>query len=91
MVRADQPFMAAYSGKESCSDCGAPATEYLGRRLPGKNHYYGCKGCSDSRLGRKSSETKIPEPEPTPQPTRVDTFKQGHDAVKYTQASLFDD
>lgn len=86
--------MAAYDGKygpQPCYDCNAQASQYLGRRAKGpsgRTHLFVCNDCASVRLGRPMKPAEV---EVAPKPTRVDTFKQGHDEPKYTQASLFDE
>ena len=86
--------MVAYDGRygpQSCYDCGAQATQDLGRRIKrqsGRAVYFGCDDCASARLGRGLKPKEVESP---PTPTRNDRFMQGHDEPKYTQGSLFDE
>jgi hypothetical protein len=86
--------MATYDGKygpQACHDCGAQATEYLGRRArteSGRTHMFTCKGCGDARLGRPE---KPAQSNTTPFEARTANFTHGHKEPEYRQGSLFEE
>ena len=86
--------MAKYDGKfgpQQCYDCGAQATEYLGRRAQtpsGRTHMFTCRGCGDARMKRPQGLTTS---DTTPFAARTANFTHGHVEPGYRQGSLFEE